>query len=228
MLVRKNLSLTEVELKTEGDTGKFSGYASVFGGVDSYGDTILKGAFETTLKRDGKPKMFCQHNTWELPIGKWTVAKEDDHGLYVEGELTAGMSVAQDVYAALKHGTMDGLSIGGYLKAGDFDSLDDGRRIIKKWSRLVEISPVVFPADNSARVDMTSVKNIDFESALPECKTERDIEQLLRDAGLGKWEAMALVSRAKAILMGRDAQEEADAKAIASVVDRINRMAAMA
>lgn len=228
MLVRKNLSLTEVELKTEGDTGKFSGYASVFGGVDSYGDTILKGAFETTLKRDGKPKMFCQHNTWELPIGKWTVAKEDDHGLYVEGELTAGMSVAQDVYAALKHGTMDGLSIGGYLKAGDFDSLDDGRRIIKKWSRLVEISPVVFPADNSARVDMTSVKNIDFESALPECKTERDIEQLLRDAGLGKWEAMALVSRAKAILMGRDAQEEADAKAIASVVDRINRMTAMA
>ncbi len=228
MLVRKNLSLTEVELKTEGDTGKFSGYASVFGGVDSYGDTILKGAFETTLKRDGKPKMFCQHNTWELPIGKWTVAKEDDHGLYVEGELTAGMSVAQDVYAALKHGTMDGLSIGGYLKAGDFDSLDDGRRIIKKWSRLVEISPVVFPADNSARVDMTSVKNIDFESALPECKTERDIEQLLRDAGLGKWEAMALVSRAKAILMGRDAQEEADAKAIASVVERINRMAAMA
>lgn len=228
MLVRKNLSLTEVELKTEGDTGKFSGYASVFGGVDSYGDTILKGAFETTLKRYGKPKMFCQHNTWELPIGKWTVAKEDDHGLYVEGELTAGMSVAQDVYAALKHGTMDGLSIGGYLKAGDFDSLDDGRRIIKKWSRLVEISPVVFPADNSARVDMTSVKNIDFESALPECKTERDIEQLLRDAGLGKWEAMALVSRAKAILMGRDAQEEADAKAIASVVERINRMAAMA
>lgn len=228
MLVRKNLSLTEVELKTEGDTGKFSGYASVFGGVDSYGDTILKGAFETTLKRDGKPKMFCQHNTWELPIGKWTVAKEDDHGLYVEGELTAGMSVAQDVYAALKHGTMDGLSIGGYLKAGDFDSLDDGRRIIKKWSRLVEISPVVFPADNSARVDMTSVKNIDFESALPECKTERDIEQLLRDAGLGKWEAMALVSRAKAILMGRDAQEEADAKAIASVVERINRMTAMA
>lgn len=228
MLVRKNLSLTEVELKTEGDTGKFSGYASVFGGVDSYGDTILKGAFETTLKRDGKPKMFCQHNTWGLPIGKWTVAKEDDHGLYVEGELTAGMSVAQDVYAALKHGTMDGLSIGGYLKAGDFDSLDDGRRIIKKWSRLVEISPVVFPADNSARVDMTSVKNIDFESALPECKTERDIEQLLRDAGLGKWEAMALVSRAKAILMGRDAQEEADAKAIASVVERINRMAAMA
>lgn len=228
MLVRKNLSLTEVELKTEGDTGKFSGYASVFGGVDSYGDTILKGAFETTLKRDGKPKMFCQHNTWELPIGKWTVAKEDDHGLYVEGELTAGMSVAQDVYAALKHGTMDGLSIGGYLKAGDFDSLDDGRRIIKKWSRLVEISPVVFPADNSARVDMTSVKNIDFESALPECKTERDIEQLLRDAGLGKWEAMALVSRAKAILMGRDAQEEADAKAIANVVERINRMAAMA
>ena len=61
MLVRKTLSLNDVSLKMEGETGKFSGYASVWNGVDSYGDTILKGAFETTLKRDGKPKMFYNH-----------------------------------------------------------------------------------------------------------------------------------------------------------------------
>jgi len=119
MLIKKTLELASVDLKLEGDTGKFSGYASVFGGVDSYGDTIIKGAFESTL-RSGNPKMFFAHE-WTMPIGKWIKAKEDDHGLFVEGELTPGLGIAADVRAAMQHGTLDGLSIGGYLKAGDYD-----------------------------------------------------------------------------------------------------------
>ena len=114
MLLRKSLSLTDCEIKMDGDTGRFAGYASVFGGVDSHGDTILKGAFDTTLRRDGKPKMFYGHDSFAgIPIGKWLSAKEDDKGLFVEGELTPGVSLAEDVRAALKHGTLDGLSIGG-------------------------------------------------------------------------------------------------------------------
>jgi len=208
----------------DGETGKFCGYASVFGGVDSYGDTILKGAFESTLRNNGKPKMFFNHD-WSMPIGKWTVAKEDNHGLYVEGELTPGLSLSADVNAALQHATLDGLSIGGMLKKGDYEETEKGR-LIRKWSTLMEVSPVVFPADNAARVDLSSVKNIDFESLLPECKTERDIERLLRDAGLGKWEAMAIVSRAKAIFEGRDAREDAEAKASALILERLQKISA--
>ena len=224
MLLHKTLSLSDADLKMDGETGKFSGYASVFGGVDSYGDTIVKGAFESTLRNNGKPKMFFNHD-WAMPIGKWTVAKEDDHGLYVEGELTPGLSLSADVKAALKHATLDGLSIGGMLKKGDFEETEKGR-IIRKWSSLMEVSPVVFPADNAARVDLSSVKSIDFETLLPECKTERDIERLLRDAGLGKWEAMAIVSRAKAILDGRDAQEDAEAKTTALILERLQKIGA--
>ena len=220
MLVQKTLKIEDVALKMDGDTGKFSGYASVFGGVDSYGDTILKGAFQHAIA-SGMPKMFFNHS-WDMPIGKWTKAEEDSKGLFVEGELTPGVSISSDVRAAMKHGTLDGLSIGGYLKKDDYEESDNGR-IIHKWSNLMEISPVVFPADKSARI--ISVKSIDFESLLPECKTERDIERLLRDAGLGKWEAMALVSRAKAILKGRDAEEEAEAKFQADLVERIKKLA---
>lgn len=209
MLVRKSLSLSECEIKMDGETGKFAGYASVFGGVDSYGDTILKGAFETTLKRDGKPKMFYGHQAFDgLPIGKWTVAKEDDHGLYVEGEITPGMSLAGDVRAALKHGTLDGLSIGGYLKAGDFELLEEGNRIIKKWSKLVEISVVAFPADSAARVDLSSVK-----SAVDGMNTIQDLERFLRDAGGFSREAVkTILSRAKDLLNQRDADHEDEAK----------------
>jgi uncharacterized protein len=221
MLIRKTLQLQDVSLKMDGDSGRFIGYASVFGGVDSYGDTIVKGAFESTLRTNGKPKMFFNHS-WDMPIGKYIKATEDDHGLLVEGELTPGLSLSADVRAAMKHGTLDGLSIGGYVKKGDYDETESGR-VIRRWSKLMEVSPVVFPADNAARVDAASVKSIDFEEAIPECMNERDIEKLLRNSGLGKWEAMAIVSRVKAIAVGRDSQGDAQAKHIAAVVDRLQK-----
>ena len=221
--VNKTLKLDDVSLKMEGETGKFSGYASVFGGVDSYGDTIVKGAFASTL-RSGMPKMFYNHE-WGMPIGKWTKAKEDDHGLFVEGELTPDLTLSKDVRAAMMHGTLDGLSIGGFLRKGDFEDTEKGR-IIRKWSELAEVSPVVFPADKAARIDLTSVKSMDFEALLPECKSERDIEQLLRDSGLGKWEAMAIVSRVKSILVGRDSQENDEAKLNALILQKLQKLAA--
>lgn len=223
MLIQKTLSLSDVSLKMDGDTGKFTGYASVFNGVDAAGDTILRGAFLETLA-GGLPKMFWNHK-WDMPIGKWTEAHEDDKGLFVAGELTKGLTLASDVHAAMKHGTLDGLSIGGMLKRGDYDETKSGRTI-RKWSRLIEVSPVVFPADGSARIDTASVKSIDFEALLPECKTERDIERLLRDAGLGKWEAMATVSRAKAIFSGRDVPDDAEAKTERLILERLQRLAA--
>ena len=64
-----------------------------------------------------------------MPVGKWMVAKEDDHGLYVEGELTPSLRLAEDVRAAMKHGTIDGLSIGGYVERGDYDETESGRVI---------------------------------------------------------------------------------------------------
>lgn len=231
MLVRKTLNIAAADLKVDGETGRFSGYASVFGGVDSYGDTILKGAFESTLRTHGKPKMFLEHS-WAfaagaaaLPIGKYLVAKEDDHGLFVEGELTPDMSLATDVRAAMKHGTLDGLSIGGYVKKGDYDEIETGR-VIRKWSKLVEVSPVVFPADAAARIDLGSVKAADFDAAIAEIETIREFERFLRDAGsLSKREAAALVSRAKLVFAAVDPGESATAKAMRDASERLAALA---
>lgn len=223
MLLRKTLSLTDVQLEMEDERGVFAGYASKWGGVDSYGDTIQPGAFKESLSK-AMPKMFWNHE-WTMPIGKWTVAKEDSVGLFVKGELTPDLGQADDVYSALKHGTLDGLSIGGFLKAGDYTETDTGR-VIHKWTSLMEISPVVFPADNSARIDLQSVKSIDFETLLPECKSEKEIERLLRDAGLGKWEAMAIVSRVRAIVKGSDSQQDAQADQTALILERIQKLCA--
>lgn len=224
MLFRKHLSLSDVTLKLSGDAGSFEGYASVFGGVDTYGDTIVKGAFDSTLRQNGLPKMFFGHD-FGMPIGKWTSAKEDYKGLYVKGELTPGLALAGDVHAALKHGTLDGLSIGGYVKLGDYDTTETGR-VIRKWTKLVEVSPVVFPADSAARVDGSTVKGADLLDAIQEIESVRDLESLLRDAaGLSKGAAVALVARAREVF-GVGDPHEAQTKAMQAIADRLKRIAA--
>ena len=111
MTIFKSLPLESVELRFEGNTRKFRGYASTFNGNDSYGDTILPGAYLKTLADNGMPKMFFAHD-WGLPVGKWLSAVEDEKGLLVEGELTPGNPQSDAILAAMKHGTVDGLSIG--------------------------------------------------------------------------------------------------------------------
>lgn len=223
MLLRKTLSLNDVSLKMDGETGRFSGYASVFGGTDSYGDTIVRGAFDYTLRNHGKPKMFFNHDWDSLPVGKWLSAKEDDHGLFVDGEFTPGLAAAESVRSAMKHGTLDGLSIGGYMKKGDYDETESGR-VIRRWSNLVEVSPVVFPADAAARVDLSSVKGADILDAIEEAANIREIEQLLRDAaGLSKRAAAALVARVKAVASLGD-PADTEAKTLQALAERIARI----
>lgn len=223
MLLHKTLSLSDVRLtKAEGAANRYSGYASVFGGVDSYGDTIVKGAFESTLRTHGKPKMFFDH-VWDLPVAKIDVAKEDDHGLYIEWEMTPGLAKAADIQAALDHGTLDGLSIGGFLKKGDYEETEGGR-VIRKWTKLLEVSVVAFPADAAARVALTK-GGADVLEAIEEAQTIREIEQLLRDAaGLSKGAAEALVARIKSVVAAGDPRAVPDP--MKQLAERLQALAA--
>lgn len=221
---RKMLAIVAAQIKVEGDGGTFKGYASTFGNVDSYGDTIVKGAYAETLRVNGLPKMFFNHDTYAVPIGKWVGAQEDDYGLLLTGEFTPGNAMAQEVRAALKHGTVDSLSIGYSLTKGDYDDTSDGR-IIRKVYRLRETSLVTFPADKFAVVDAASVKS--FADEIEQVKTIRDFEYLLRDAGgFSKGAAQALTARAKILFGVRDATPQIDAKQAAEILAKIQKIAA--
>lgn len=220
MLVRKTLNFNDAEIKLEGDSGRFSGYASKWNGVDSYGDTILKGAFADSLLKK-QPKMFYQHD-WDMPIGKWLTAREDDVGLFVEGELTPNLSRAADVRAAMKHGTLDGLSIGGFLRKGDFEESETGRTI-RKWSELVEVSAVVFPADGAARIE--TVKGAEMMEAINEIDTIRDFERFLRDAGnFSKGAAVALTARMKQVV-SIEGEPDANERRMKEIEQRLTKLA---
>ena len=203
---RKRLDFDAVQIKLKDDTkGIFEGYASVFDGVDAYGDTIIKGAYKDTLNnRTRLPQMLYNHDQNWI-IGKWLEMSEDSTGLYVKGELTPGHSIASDVYASMKHGTLDGMSIGYRIPKGGAE--DDGDvRILKKID-LVEVSIVTTPADDHARIQLDSVK-----SAFDELLTVKDIESWLRESGgFSKAAAQAFISRAKAVLRESAPKDVTDA-----------------
>ena len=230
MLLHKTLSLNDCDIKMGGDVdGTFHGYAAKFNERDAEGDTILPGAFADTLKTHGQPKMFGEHSYLlggsRLPIGKWH-AVEDDIGLFVKGELTPGMSMAADFHAAIKHGTIDGLSVGGMLRATDFSENKSGGRTIRRWTHLLEVSPVTFPAQHTARIDLDSVKSAAIGEEIKYLETISDFERFLRDAGgLSKGLALALTSRAKVIFRS-DSDGEAEAKAMSELNAAIARVQA--
>lgn len=201
---RKNLSLDSVELKLDDSGRKFSGYASVFNGVDSYGDTIVPGAYSKTIGQRERP-IQMRWNHFGPVIGKWTRIEEDEKGLFVEGELTPGHSVAEDAYALLKHQAVTGMSIGYRIPPGGLEK--DGEKRLLKQIDLVEISIVESPADLNAQVG-------DVKSAIEEADSLKEIERLLRDAaGFTRADAVALVSRIKSLTQS-DSEDEAKSSAV--------------
>ena len=202
---KKNLDFQAVELKFDDEGRKFSGYASVFNGVDSYGDTIQKGAYLKTLASRERP-IQMRWNHYGPVIGKWLRIEEDEKGLFVEGELTPNHSVADDAYALLKHGAIDGLSIGYYPKKWAEDS-ETGTRKLEEIE-LVEISVVETPADIAAKIG--SVKSVIQDAA-----NLKDYERILRDAGFSRTDAVMLVTGIKSVFQSESEAEAEKAAAIA-------------
>lgn len=176
------------------EEGVIEGYASVFGGIDSYGDTIEPNAYDNVISEGQKPLMFYQHERWGVPIGRWEELSVDSKGLKVKGRLNLELKEAQDVYSALKFGSLDGMSIGFRLRDRDYEYDDNDVCHIKNISELLEISIVNFPADKSARVMEVKADPEDLE----ELKDIRDCERYLRDLGISKKMAQSIISVIKA------------------------------
>ena len=113
------------------DDGTFSGYGSVFGNVDSYGDTVAKGAFKKTIAdtKSGAapwPAFLMQHGADQNPIGILTDLSEDDNGLKLKGRLAIKTRRGLEAYNLLRmtpRPALNGLSIG--YRAKEFEEVPD-------------------------------------------------------------------------------------------------------
>jgi uncharacterized protein len=179
----------QFKVKEVEDSGRFSGYASVFGVLDAYREIVAAGAFINSIKAitdSGRPLPCLWQHLSSAPIGGYDKLEEDEKGLFVEGFLlTEHIEKARETHALMKRGIVSGLSIGYYVIEDSFNEKDRVRTL--KEVELVEVSVVTFPANPDARVDSLKSKLQRGDKV-----TIREFEQHLREQGWSRLEAEAI------------------------------------
>lgn len=208
----------DLSVKAVGEDGKFSGYGSVFGVEDSYGEIVAPGAFAESLseiKAKGRPvPVLWQHRSGQ-PIGVWDELVEDDRGLRGEGRLLVEkIALASEAHALLTAGAVTGLSIGYWVRGSTYDEVTRIRTLTKL--DLVEISLVTFPANDEARVDAIKMKLA--HGQLPSIS---EFERLLREAGFSKTQAAVVANRGLPHLLRSESEGAGEKQA---AIERMNTM----
>lgn len=187
-------------IKAVGDGGTFEGYGSTFGTLDLGNDIVVQGAYAKTLATRGPRgiKLLFDHNPSQ-PIGVWEELREDDVGLYCRGRLLLEVEKGAEVYALMKAGAIDGLSI-GYRVVNSASDPSNGARLLKEID-LREISVVTFPLNETSLISLV-------KGGMP---TEREFERwLTQDAGFSRSQAREIISsgfKALAAKPGAGAEE---------------------
>lgn len=111
-------TLATKEASYSEDSRVVSGYLAAFNSVDDAGDRLVKGCFAKSLKEHGvdssshRKIAFCWQHDITKPIGKFTVLREDDYGLYFEAVLDDIPFVNETVIPQYRSGTLNQHSIG--------------------------------------------------------------------------------------------------------------------
>jgi uncharacterized protein len=166
-------------LKDIGESGTFTGYASVFNNVDLGGDIVAPGAFLKTMNDKPNVPILFSHSTREV-IGVNKEWKEDNHGLFVTGELNLDVQRAREAHSLMKQGALSGLSIGYDPIQVDYSRYEkEGVRLLKEV-KLWEYSVVAFPMNEEARIEEVKTladRDAMFQRLLALAKGDREFAQ---------------------------------------------------
>ena len=141
------------------DEGVFTGYASVFGNRDSYGDVVVKGAFEESLKDfgTGGANIPCywshQMSNPMMWIGKTLEAYEDDHGLFVKVQLDLDNPNAAQVHKMIKEKVVNQMSFAfDVLDYAFAESEEHGEYLELRKMKIHEVSVVQVGANQATEL----------------------------------------------------------------------------
>lgn len=219
----------DVRLVTDADPGLFTGYASVFGVVDSYGTIFDKGAFRQTLRHHkGRLPVTWMHRI-EEPIGLAFI-EEDDHGLLVkEGWLDLDVQRGREVYSGMKfrgEGYVTQMSHTFKKVKGKEPRLDSDKIPHFREVRSLEIAPVTSNFGSNEDAVITSVRTEAEErsvisSNLPLASKERSWDAGAARARIKAWAGEDTGKYRKAFLwVGDDPENVTSYKfPIADVID---------
>lgn len=151
----------QAEMRANEDNLIIEGYAAVFDSVTDLGpfqERIAQGAFSDVLdddvrlliNHDGVPLARTSNNTLEL--------SQDETGLYYRAQLS-DTQAGRDLYQMIKRGDINQSSFAFMIDKESNDA--DGVRVIEKVSKLIDVSPVTYPAYQAASVFARAEDNKD-------------------------------------------------------------------
>lgn len=160
-----DVKVKAVGIDDELDDGVFEAIVSVFGNVDSYGDRVVKGAFEDTLadwEASGDPiPVYWSHrmDDPDFNIGHVLEAKETDEGLWVKAQIDLEGPKAQQVYRLLKGRRVTQFSFAYDIEAYTIVKAPDDSDSVWELTKLklYEVGPT--PIGANQETELLSVKS---------------------------------------------------------------------
>ena len=236
IFLKTDFSFSEKSESEETETGRITGYASVFGVKDSYDEIVEAGAFDgiiNDIKNSvaSMPLMLGNHEHYSgCPIGIWDSLEVDSKGLKISGIINTEIQLGKEIYSSLKFAKDNnssssmGLSIGYYP---DWDKYVVDKEYIGhifSVKKLPEVSIVNFPANTQAVV--TDIKRDCLIEEIKKLSNIRELERFLRDSGnFSKKEAETLISVSSTLINSKcDTSEEIDINGYMSLLNRLNQI----
>ena len=150
------------EIRAIDEEGIIEAHLTRWDVVDSYNSKFTRGAFKKTFsERKDRIKLLWNH---DVLIGKTLEAHEDDYGPFIRAKINLDTVAGKDAYAHLKAGDVTEMSFGFNVLQ---DKMVDNVRVISEI-RCMEISPVLFPANEAAKI--VSVRAEDFNDTVSEAE----------------------------------------------------------
>lgn len=161
-----NLEVREFEVRYDAkENGSFTALAVPYGQEANIGGDYVErfapGSIDTV---DGVP-IFYGHDYTKLPIGLATDGESRDDGFAFSADFTPGIQLADEVRAAVQHGTLKKVSVGFV----PLEQTREGNLITRTKVSIREISIVPFPAYTGAEIK-------EVREELPNVQTEQESE----------------------------------------------------
>ena len=183
-------SSLEVRADDEGNENRIVGYAAVFNSMSEnlggFREQIAQGAFASSLGEGSDIRALWNHNS-DFVIGRTTSGtlrlSEDEIGLRFEIDMPES---ARQQIEAIRRGDVTQMSFGFSVKPnGDRVEEDEDGMLIRTLTdvKLMEVSPVAFPAYQATSVDQRTVEQL-REQIKPATVTEQTTRRVERKRAL--------------------------------------------
>jgi len=132
-----------------------------------YDMKLLHGENNVNFERSSILKVFFNHDSRSLPIGKWTNLRLEDKKLKADAIFDSNDEFAMKIFNKIKDGFLESISVGVEFEKYDVKQRDKQNDliIVKRWG-VFEASVVNIPAIPNAKVGLEFEENNNKENSI--------------------------------------------------------------